>query len=253
MQPFDDSKQRRADDLTLVGGVLGTRTADEMLELVGDEDQSPEQPQSGLGEVEVTTSEVEAQKQAEITPEERRAQYIEWAEEIAYIDEKTIEETIEEIFTFLPDGSVICTCELDIFEDEEVELPEDLVEIQGGLNLKWAEVKNFKDIPKIIRGDLILYETEVDSFEVFPDLVEGDVTLSGSNIKSLAPLAGKKITGDLSIDNLDISSIPAGIDVGGKVNIDENQVDLLEDAKRKGYDVVKLRVSHGQYEGDVMQ
>jgi len=249
-QPFNDSTQRRTDDRSLVKEVLGSGSADEMFELVGDQGEVQALPEGDdFGEIEVTADEAEAQKQAEVTPEERRAQYIEWTEGNEYIDE----ETIDEIFEFLPNGSVVGKCELDVFEDEEVELPEGLVEIKGGLNLKWADVKNFKNVPKIIRGDLNLYEATVDSFDVFPDLVEGDVVLAGSNVDSLAPLAGSKITGDLWIDSLGVDSIPSGIDVGGKVNIDENQVDLLEDARRKGYDVVKLSVNHGHYEGDVAQ
>jgi len=102
-QPFAENQPRSTNDKKLVAKVLGEQTAEEMEELAG-KPPSIETTPEPAAELTMSKTEAAATKAIEqrvVTPEQRRLEYIQWADSI-----NRKEEWVDVNFIFLPNGNV---------------------------------------------------------------------------------------------------------------------------------------------------
>ncbi len=216
-KPFSKEPPRSSDDPALVEHVLGSREADDMRALTGG--QPPEQGETpGLvEELEISGSEKQAvDTELEFTPETRREQYIAWAEENIGM----VEEWVDKVFEFDAAGMAIIHDQFwlgkDYLRNPLQDLPPGIIKCEAGLQLSEHGLTNCDNIP---------------------NEVEWNLELNSNPIKSLDGLSGKTIGWDLELRYIYATEIPADINVGGNVVINKSQVQLIEDARAKGYSV----------------
>ncbi len=199
-KPLFDDKQRSNANQELVGRVLGKQAAQEMGELA--DDKSARADESGSNKLEMREDEKSAANEIEHTvkPEVRRRQLVEWVESYISSDAALNAEYTAEDWV-----DTIFT----INSDGAVDAP-------GTINLSFNDITYLPEGLNEINGDFLLSSTPLKSLENLP----------------------KKINGNLDITHLRFcKSIPSGIIVTGKVEIQKKQTELLADAKEKGYDV----------------
>ena len=88
-----------------------------------------------------------------------------------------------------------------------------------------------------IIGNLSVWDTQANYLPPGLYRAHSDLIIAYTNITDLTNLP-KIIDGDLDLRNVNATSIPAGLKIGGEVKLihDDNK-ELIEDAKRKGYNV----------------
>jgi len=208
-QPFADPTPRSTDDTKLVAEVLGTTEAAEMNELLGqtDSDKPEHQPQ----DLELTESEDATTQKAEqeLNAEQRRDQYIEWAEGI-----RKNEAWVDKTFIFEIDGKVRVEGDLVLSNTRISELPPALYKVEGELHLTNSQITKIGNIP-----DSVTF-----------------LFLNNNPIESLDPLVGKKME-FLSIAGIKATTIPEGIEVN-KIILNPSQTELIADARSKGYEII---------------
>ncbi len=214
-QPFNKTP-RSPDDPELVAKVLGTQEADDMRALTGEQPAEEEPTTSGLDDVEMATSAAEraavTKVEVGVTKEERRQQFIAWAEEFG-----KGEEFIDKYFEFDDDGTVVVLDVQHISTQNISWLPEGIKRVKGPLEFLGSKLKDCENMP---------------------DIIEGGLVLSGSPIGDLGGLAGKTIKGNLVLHDILATEIPDDINLEGTVYIAANQQEeLAADALAKGYKV----------------
>ena len=208
-QPFDKTTRSGADP-ELVAGVLGTGAQEEMDELVGKQEDPGDQTTSeGL---ELTADEAVATEQAEQAPirEKRRQQYIEWAEKFG-----KDAEWVNQEFVFELDGNVTSDGYLFLDDEGVSELPPNLVEAEKGVLLGSNKLVSLKGMPRIVGEFLDLAYNPLEFLMGLP----------------------KDIGGDLRLQGVPATEIPAGLNIGGVIELKENQTELIADCQAKGYSV----------------
>jgi hypothetical protein len=134
-----------------------------------------------------------------------------------------------------------------------------------GQNEDWIESEFTFDeneiLVKEIEGDLYLSDNHISDITPLAGMkIGGSLWLSFNHISDLTPLAGMKIKGNLGLhnnhitdltplvgmeikgslllgNNPELKSIPAGIGLKGSLYLSSDQTELIEDAKKKGYNV----------------
>jgi len=229
-QPLRPDQPHDPRDEKLVGQVLGAEAEAEMVEMVGRKtDQIDHTTSEGLeltADEAVTTKAVEQ----ETTPEQRRLQYYEWAEEI-HKDEAWVDGT----FTFETDGSVVVNGDLYLHSAGLSRLPPGLKEVKGNCYLADNELISLKNMPKKVGGLLDLGLNQLISLEGMPEEVGGllDVSLN-EGLTSLVGLP-KSIGGRLCLEEIPATEIPAGININDTVSLDRYQTELIASCEANGY------------------
>jgi len=228
-QPFDQT-QRDPRDERLVGQVLGPDAVAEMKVLV-DEQTKLSRPK---GKLELTEGEAVVTKKAEqeVTAEQRRQQYYNWAENIGK-DEYWVDDT----FTFNIDGTVIIEGDVILYNFGIDVLPPKLIEVTGYINLANNQITSLEGMPSTIGDGLYLGNNQIISLKGLPDVVHGFLSLNEN--QTLTSLNGlpKKIDGNLNLVNIPATSIPEGLDITGKIYLSPSQTELIADCQAKGYEV----------------
>jgi len=232
-QPFSKDQPRHADDSALVEQVLGSKEATEMRELAGD--QVLPREESGDMQLALTDDEQIATAETGVTKEERRREFIVWAEstglERGWIDRD---------FVFNADGSVEVSDNLIINVNELlIELPPGLVKVDGFVELTFCNLKSLRNFPQEIDGDVLINNNQLTSLEGLPEEIDGDLDIKFNPITSLEHLA-KKINGNVFLDNIKATSIPRGLEINGTIFLSSEQEELAKDAVSKGYSISKL-------------
>ncbi len=253
-QQLTPEHPRSSDDPALVEEVFDAATADEMRQLTGIGEQGEQRGVDGglnLSRAESATI-TEAE---ESLVEERRSEYILWAEGI-----KMDKEWIDDNFIFNTDGTVVCETDIPMTLRKNTTLPPGLIEVKGNLLLGSCNYENLVNLPRVVRGNLNLSQNPLTSLRGLPEEIHGNLIITDSNISSLEGLSStivgdlvlaynpivsleelpKSIGGDLNIRGVITESIPKGIGIGGVVNVDSEQTALAEDCVDKGYDVQNL-------------
>jgi len=165
-QPLGEQPNRRKDDSELVGQVLGEQAAEEMEELTEKKDanttNSVTTPKLGMSAGE--TNAAQAAEQI-VTPEHRRQQYYQWAEEISKNTD-----WIDETFIFESDGRVRVEGDLNLYNTGISELPPGLYKVEGRLFLIKNNITTIKNIPESVT-ELYLDHNKITKIENIPDSV----------------------------------------------------------------------------------
>jgi len=216
-QPFEKPSQRNSQDIELVERVLGTKEAEEMRTLLDNPspDKTPTIEDFSGVEMAVLADEQAAVVGVEIqlSPEKRRQQFIDWAEEF-----DMTESDVDQNFRFDDDGTVTMIDGRYLSYGKISWLPPGIKKVETSLNLSTSELKDCANIP---------------------DIIEGDLFLGASSITDLSGLAGKIIGEDLVLHDIPATKIPTGINVGKIYIFKDKQEELARDAVAKGYQVVR--------------
>jgi len=225
-QPFADQTKRDPRDEQLVGEILGEKVAEEMQELVdGSEQPSEKAPELRLSENEQVAAE---ENEQEVTPKQRRQEYIEWVEEHLNKDVDWVDKT----FIFETDGRVRVEGDLRLNNIGISELPPGLYSVDGMLNLANNRMTTIK-IPDSVTM-LYLFNNRITQIRDIPDSI-AILELENNPIESLNFLVGKTLK-ELNIGCIKAKTIPRGIHVE-KVSINSLQTELIADARAKGYHI----------------
>lgn len=109
--------------------------------------------------------------------------------------------------------------------------------VHGDFRIILQEPKTLEGLPPIVNGSLDLRGSVLVSLLGIPSAIGKDLYLSGTGIEGLQRLP-KKIGGSLFVQNLEVESIPKGLEIGGKVVVSSLDSKLGRDAVAKGYGVV---------------
>jgi len=216
-QPFEKPTQRNSQDIELVEQVLGSQEAEDMRALTGEQvvEEKPDTDDLGDADLSVTAAEQAVVNKAEfgVNAEERRQQFIAWAEEF---DET--ESYVNRYFRFEDDGTVVM--------------------IDGHL----MDNKNISWLPpgvKKVEKNLFLSQNKLTNCDNIPNVIEGQLDLTGNPITDLSGLSGVTIKGDLVLHNILATEIPADIKVKVICIKKGQQDELARDAEEKGYNVFR--------------
>lgn len=160
-----------------------------------------------------------AEQTQEKESDQRRADFLAWAQEFTVPPAEDLQKWIDETFIFNTDGTVETKWSLDLVSCGLRRLPEGLSRVNGHLELDFNRLTSLKNLATEIRGDLRL--------------------LGCYQLASLDELQGKKIDGDLNLAAVPVQSIPEEIKLGGKVIVFTDQTALAQDARTKGYEVLE--------------
>ncbi len=258
ISPFEDPTQRETDDASLVGQVLGPNQEADMRRLLDGETPAESGPATeDLGELTLSDTDREAIEHAETaTPEQRKEQFVQWAESIGRDDV-----WVERNFMFNDDGTVETWGRLDIDSKEFTGFPPGLVkirdllhisptdslkscntfpkEINGGVYIGGCGIESLEGLPPVINGDLEVLNNELTDLKGLPKTINGNFILRGnSEISSLEGLRGLTVGGHMNLCFMwKVFTIPEGIDVKEKIIFDSEQTELIADAREKGYTV----------------
>jgi len=166
-QPFDQT-QRNTNDTELVGQVLGSEAAREMEELTGKEDANTTRS-APASDLEISDTEHSATQKAEQTTtiEQRKQEYIEWA------DEYNLDaDWIDESFKFNSNGTVEYRNAFWIGKHPVDRFPESLTVFQDNLSMngcEWSKTQ-LEQLKKIkIKGIFSIWVEDVDDI---PDKID---------------------------------------------------------------------------------
>ncbi len=226
-QPFDKQPRSGADP-ELVEGVLGSGARADMEELVdgvvGSQEVSVDH------ELALAADELAAAAEAEKTREEKqRDEYIAWA--VSFGEN---EGWVDQSFEFLPDGDAVLLGDLHIFSRGIGHLPKGMSEGEGKkFNARNNKLTTAEGVPEGLK-DLVLAKNKLTSCEGIPNNYYEWLDLSNNPITDLSQLPKSVLILDLR--RIQATSIPAGLNLD-EIRINENQRELIRDAKAKGYEV----------------
>jgi len=251
--PFQPNRTRKTDDTKLVAEVLGPGEASEMAELVGEKVDSEPRPQG----IELSADETIATKEAEqaSTPETRKKQYFKWADECF----KTWDEVwLSNTFIFEPDGSVRVDGNLDLSVCGLSTFPPDLSEVTDNFYFNRNQFTSLEGMPSIIGGTITLGNNRLTSLKGLPEQINKDLYLNHNLLTSLEDMPGRiwgslNLSNNLQLTNLDnfpkyvhqevylndipATSIPAGLQIGGKIHLKKKQTELIASCEANGYTI----------------
>jgi len=127
------------------------------------------------------------------------------------------ENFVDRIFRFEADGSAVMISGNFAFPRELSRFPEGITRCEDSLTLD---------------------STQLESCENFPSFIDGGLYFNGSPIKDLSGLRGKQINGKLALFDILAKKIPRGISIKDEILIVDDQTELIEDCRNKGYKVV---------------
>jgi len=219
-QPFTDPTQRSTDDRKLVAKVLGTKEAAEMAELVGGQVEPADQ-QQGVGELRLAESEQDAatRVEQEVTPDQRRRQYYEWADELG-----RNKSWVDEIFTFESDGRVKVKGDLGLGNTGIEKLPPGLYKVGGTLYLHDNQITKIVDFPDLV-NKLYITDNQITKIENVPDSVTF-LHLDGNQITKIENIPDS--VKSLSVSDNQITTIENIPDSVTRLYIDGNQINKIE-------------------------
>jgi len=211
-QPFTGDKQRNPADQELVAEVLGTTEAAEMEELLGQDKPSETESTPLATEVDLSENEQRTVGEAEKTEAEKcRQEYYVWAGKIGKDDD-----WVDNTFTFNTDGTVIAESSVDLRNLKIDTLPPRLVEVAGDFYLNHNQITSLENMPNTVSGDLYLNNNQIISLESLPGTIDGD----------------------LSLWKNPATSIPEELNITGKIYLNADQTELIEDCEAKEYAVI---------------
>ncbi len=252
-QPFAPDKQRSPDDAILVGQVSGPQDEADMRELLGQIEPQESGQAAPEAELDLSGDETAAARKAEeeVTPEQRRQQYIEGAEEIG-----EGERWVDKVFVFNKNGTVIAKEDLRLSRFD-ILLPPGLIEVQGSLYLSSIKSVEGLVLPRKIGKTLDLGGITSAKGLVLPEFIGMSLYLSGIKLAEglmlskhvgqdlfldgLTTLQGvtfpDAIGGNLFVRGLRDTSIPTGINLSNVIILANHQTTVGNDAEKKGYQV----------------
>jgi len=215
-QPFDQT-QRDPRDERLVGQVLGPDVAAEMEALTSGQTKpdKTQEPSIGLEISEAEQAETEVVEQ-EVTAEQLRQQYVEWADDFGK-DKKWVIET----FIFEPDGKVRVEGNLDLSDTGISELPPGLYRVEGQLILNNNQITTIENIPDSVT-ELHLNNNQITTIENIPDSVTR-LYLSKNQITTIENIPNSVI--ELWLKNNQITKKENIPDSVTYINIDSNPIE----------------------------
>jgi len=144
-------------------------------------------------------------------PAYTRARILKWAKEFNIGNERWVDGT----FKFEPDGSAVCVNILILKNKGITYFPKGIKEVRESLLLNQNQINKLENMPVAIGRDLILSENPIKDLKNLPASIGRDLWLGGIQAKE----------------------IPSGIYIGGCIYVNEDQHELIRDAKGKGYNV----------------
>ena len=163
---------------------------------------------------------------------ETRNRLIKWAEEFNIGDK----EWVDKKFTFLPDGSAICKSSLYLRNRGITYFPKGIKEVHGNLGLNHNRLTKIENLPAFMGGYLDLSHNQITKIENLPASVGGHLDLSHNQITKIEDLPAS-VGGDLGLRDNPAKQMQAGVNIGGKLWLLSDQIELIQDAKDKGYKV----------------
>jgi len=175
-QPFDQTKRDPRDE-HLVERVLGADAAEDMKALTKGQ-AAPDRKRVTL--VLTENEQVAArEKEQEVSPEQRRQQYIEWAKSF-----DKDEEWVDDNFIFISDGTVETKDNLTIFRKNIEYFPPALKRIRGSLDMTQSKIEDFNSLNGVkIDKDLRLKYVDIE--EIPPNLDIGGLVCVAHHQKDL--------------------------------------------------------------------
>jgi len=230
--PFTDPTQRSTDDAKLVAEILGDDEAANMRAMLGDQPQAAQRTEV-YGSLELSANEqagVEEIESITTTPEKRRDEYYAWAE-----DNGLAKVWVDNNFSFKSNGTVEAG-NLSIIRVSLKSFPPNLERIRGGLDIKTSLfLRNLEGFPKQVDGGIDLRDNKLEDVDGLPKLINDTLFLSNNPIVDLDGLSGSTVIKNIWLQKIGATSIPGDIDLGGRLFIDDNQKELIADARAKGY------------------
>lgn len=110
-------------------------------------------------------------------------------------------------------------------------------EVIGNVSLQNTGISSLVGLPQTITGDLDLQGNNLTSLAGIPETIGGNLNLSRNPLQSLAGLPRSIGGTSFYLYDIPAKTIPPGTNIGYVINVNSWQVELIQDAKAKGYPV----------------